>query len=124
MAKEPPVHLQRGRAAEARAARHLQDNGLQLHQQNYRCPYGEIDLVMTEAASGYLVFVEVRYRQNLAHGTPAETVDRNKQRKLIASAEHFQQHSGALGGLPCRFDVVCLSGDPEQGPLQWLQNAF
>jgi len=79
---------------------------------------------MTEAASGYLVFVEVRYRQNLAHGTPAETVDRNKQRKLIASAEHFQQHSGALGGLPCRFDVVCLSGDPEQGPLQWLQNAF
>jgi len=79
---------------------------------------------MTETASGCLVFVEVRYRKNPAHGTPAETVDWRKQQKLIAAAEHFRQHHGALGARPCRFDVVCLSGDPEQGPLQWLQNAF
>jgi len=124
LAKEPPAHLQQGKAAEARAARHLQDGGLQLQQRNYRCPHGEIDLVMTETASGCLVFVEVRYRKNPAHGTPAETVDWRKQQKLIAAAEHFRQHHGALGARPCRFDVVCLSGDPEQGPLQWLQNAF
>lgn len=124
MAKELPAHLQLGKAAEARAARHLQESGLQLHQRNYRCPHGEIDLVMTETATGYLVFVEVRYRKNPAHGSPAETVDRRKQQKLIATAEHFRQHNGALGTRPCRFDVICLSGDPEQGPLQWLPNAF
>ena len=53
---------QKGDAAEDRALQHLQTQGLQLVQRNYRTPGrggGEIDLIVRDA-DGTLVFVEVR----------------------------------------------------------------
>ena len=59
-----------GDAAEDRALRHLQDQGLQVLQRNYRTPGrggGEIDLIMQDA-DGTVVFVEVRHRASGEHG--------------------------------------------------------
>ena len=124
MAKELPTHLRRGKIAEDRALAHLQCSGLTLHQRNYRTPYGEIDLVMIDPVRHELVFVEVRYRSTDRFGSAAQSVDRQKQTRLAASAEHFRQHHSQLGHRPCRFDVVALSGGVEKGSLQWYQNAF
>lgn len=106
-----------GGDAEAVACAHLRAAGLRLLERNYRCRRGEIDLVMREG--DVLVFVEVRLRASSRFGTPAETVDIHKQRKLAAAAAHY------LGShpteLPCRFDVVAVSGD---NPIDWIRNAF
>ena len=61
-----------------------------------------------------LVFVEVRFRRSADYGGPAETVDRGKQGKLRASAEHYLQRHRGAAKQPCRFDVVALSGAPGQ----------
>jgi putative endonuclease len=95
---------------------------LRLIERNYRSPHGEIDLIMSE--DPMLIFVEVRFRRNEKFGLAAETVDRNKQRKLHACAEHYLLHNKRLSNRPCRFDVVTLTGDPATGELRWYADAF
>lgn len=112
-----------GAAAEARALRHLQAQGLVLVRRNYRVargPHargGEVDLIM-HAPDGTLVFVEVRARRDRLHGGAAASVLHGKQRRVVYAAQHFLLGLAALP--PCRFDVVAIDGDT----LQWLPAAF
>ena len=57
---------------EAAAARYLQHAGHSIVVRNYRCPYGEIDIVARDGPS--LVFVEVRARSSDRFGTPEESI--------------------------------------------------
>lgn len=104
--------------AERRAERLLTRHGLKTLARNYRCRYGEIDLIMRDGLA--LVFVEVRARGNTAYVSGSESVDRAKRRRLRATAEHY------LGGIrerlpDCRFDIVSFNGDAEP---EWIRNAF
>ena len=51
-----PSGAARGQWAEDLAAHHLESDGLQPVQRNYRCRWGEIDLIMRDQQT--LVFVE------------------------------------------------------------------
>jgi putative endonuclease len=117
-----PTNQSRGRDAEDLVCTYLQQQGLQLSMRNYRSPFGEIDLIMQERNT--LVFVEVRYRANTRFGTPAETVDANKQARLRATAEHFLQNTPRASRKACRFDMVAITGDGKNGNLSWLKNVF
>jgi len=110
----------RGREAEARAWQYLQSRGLRLLQRNYRSRRGEIDLVLQDRDS--VVFVEVRYRRGSRFGSGAESVDRRKQSKLIACAQHYLQTNPKIARQPCRFDVVSV-GDSGKS-IEWIRNAF
>jgi putative endonuclease len=106
-----------GQAAESRAEAFLKSNGLKLVARNWRCRFGEIDLVMQDGPT--LVFVEVRLRSRSDFGGAAASVTSSKQKKLLAAA---RQYLGALKTLPpCRFDVVALTGNT---PPDWIKNAF
>jgi putative endonuclease len=109
----------RGRDAEQQALRHLCSQGLRLLQCNYHSRHGEIDLVMQDGDS--LVFVEVRYRGHSRFGSAAESVDRRKQSRLIACAQHYLQTHPRSAGLPCRFDVITLGGN---AAVDWIRDAF
>ena len=117
-----PINLSRGRKAEELASARLQRQGLRLAARNYRSPFGEIDLVMQERDT--LVFVEVRYRSNATFGAPAETVDGRKQARLRATAEHYLQNTPRASKKPCRFDIVAITGDGEDGNFRWLRDVF
>jgi putative endonuclease len=106
-----------GSAMEQLAEAFLKTQNLRPVARNHRCRHGEIDLVMRDGET--LVFVEVRYRRSDRFGTAAETIDPRKQRRLAAAASHYLQGHPTL--LPCRFDVVAVSGDE---PIQWIKNAF
>ena len=119
MVQQPPADS-RGRigaAKESLAADYLVRHGLRLIARNHRCRFGEIDLVMRDGDA--LVFVEVRYRGSSCFGTPAESIGGRKQRRLIAAAGHYLSASQSL--LPCRFDVVAISGHDR---VEWIKNAF
>jgi len=58
-----------GRAAEDHALATLQNAGLRLLQRNFRCRFGEIDLIMRDG--NVLVFVEVRHRSSARFGSAA-----------------------------------------------------
>jgi putative endonuclease len=112
----------RGQQAELAAQRYLSLHGLKVLQCNYRCRHGEIDIIAKD--SNFLVFVEVRLRQNPRFGSGAESVTKNKQNRLVKTAQHYLSHK--LKREPsCRFDVIEALVDPNgDWQLTWLQNAF
>lgn len=92
-----------GKLGEAEAARFLEKRGYKVLERNYRCKYGEIDLVAKDGSA--VVFVEVKTRGSERFGTPMESVDARKQRKILLTAQ-FYIESNRLGDADFRFDVV------------------
>ena len=115
--KQKPT-LNVGDNAEQAARNYLERQGLKLIEQNYRCKQGEIDLIMQDGET--LVFVEVRYRNSTAFGSPLETVNRSKQRKITIATMHYLQKKGLGESLPVRFDVVGIT----PGNTDWIKGAF
>ena len=113
-----------GQTAESLARKHLEQNGLSLVTQNWRCRRGELDLIMLDGKT--LVFVEVRLRKHLGWGGALESVDMRKRGKLILAAQQFLQNEPRWSKSPCRFDVVAFEPDKQQDSpqLNWLKNAF
>lgn len=107
----------KGKKAEDIACSFLMNNGLELITRNYQCRYGEIDLIMQD--SDNLVFVEVRYRKSARFGSAIESIDHDKQRKLIFTANHYLQNNPTSSAI--RFDVVALTPNRE---IEWINNAF
>jgi putative endonuclease len=106
-----------GQSAESRAEAFLKARGLKLVARNWRCRFGEIDLVMQDGAT--LVFIEVRLRSRSDFGGAAASVTPAKQKKLLTAARQYLTTLKTLP--PCRFDVVALSGDAAP---EWIRNAF
>lgn len=124
-----PDHLVAGNNAEGHALSYLIQHGLTRIESNYRCPPGEIDLVMND--NGTVVFVEVRYRADESYGGALESIDARKQRKLRAAAMHYLQQRHGTMEVPCRFDVVLVSGSLDTASnetggveLDWIPNAL
>jgi putative endonuclease len=107
-----------GERAERIAAGYLQRKGLALIETNYRCRWGEIDLVLRDRDT--IVFIEVKLRRTTSFGGAAYSVTPRKQGRIIAAARHY------LAGkkeMPCRFDVVLLERlDPPR--IEWIRDAF
>jgi putative endonuclease len=108
-----------GEEAERLAAAYLQRQGLSLVQRNYRCRFGEIDLIMRDGAS--LVFVEVRLRSRGDYGGAAASIGAAKQGKLLRTAQHYLSTLGRTP--PCRFDALLLQSADGAG-IEWVRNAF
>lgn len=114
--------IEQGNEAERGAADYLRRQGLTPVTHNYRCRTGEIDLIMQ--SKDYLVFVEVRFRRQNGFGGAAASVDRRKQQKLLATAQHYLQYEKATNR-PCRFDVIAVMPGPDGTFIfDWIQNAF
>ena len=110
-----------GSQAEQKAESFLRKQNLKFITRNYRCKYGEIDLIMQDQAS--LVFVEVRYRDQASHGSGLETITRSKKSKLIKTATCYLIEKNLWEKVPCRFDVISLDA-AENAEMIWIQDAF
>jgi putative endonuclease len=110
-----------GEKAELLAQSFLEDRGLDLVTRNYHCRRGEIDLIMRDG--NFLVFIEVRYRKSNIYGSAAESITRQKQSRLLTTAEYYLQNEMFYGDNSCRFDVITVSGqyNPQ---IEWIKNAF
>jgi putative endonuclease len=105
-----------GQAAEERACRYLELQGLRIVQRNVRYRCGEIDVVAR--AGQTWVFVEIRSRAR--GGDAAASIDRRKRGKIRRAAQlYLVRHFGDRWPA-CRFDVVLI----EAGAVQWLPSAF
>lgn len=106
----------KGAQAEQAAAAFLQSRGLELLETNYRCRFGEIDLILRD--NDTLVFAEVRLRSSAEFGGAAESITVTKQKKLRRTAQHYL---GRLRQIPCcRFDAVLIGNNG----IEWIKNAF
>lgn len=114
------MSLKQGLDAEEIACRHLLGQGLELVSRNFRSRFGEIDLIFTQAS--LLIFVEVRQRTSDTFGGALASVTKQKQQKIIRTAEYFLLEQPKFRKKSGRFDVVAFEGAPPV--LQWVKNAF
>jgi putative endonuclease len=98
-----------GAYGERVAARHLQDQGLEVLNRNWRCAEGEVDLVLRDGDE--LVFCEVKTRRGTLFGTPAEAVTADKRRKLRRLVNCWFAETG-IHADQVRFDVVEVLPQP------------
>jgi putative endonuclease len=111
----------KGRRAESEARGFLEKRGYRILAQNYRCRFGELDIVAEQGKE--LVFVEVRSLGPSAGHLPEETIDPEKQRKLSITALAFLQAQG-LEDRPARFDVVAVRTGEGATSIRHLTDAF
>jgi len=106
-----PYRQRLGARGEDRAADWYRAAGYEVIARNWRCPEGELDLVVS--LPGELVFCEVKTRSSDRFGVPAEAVTAAKQRRLRALAARFLAEHPAVAGAAVgsiRFDVVAVTG--------------
>lgn len=107
-----------GKQYEEAAKAFLQGQGYVILEENFRCPYGEIDLIAREGDC--IAFVEVKYRAGDRAGGPLEAVGPKKMQRLSRTAGWYF-HARRYQEIPaCRFDVVGISGEE----IQLVRNAF
>lgn len=107
-----------GTRAEDLCADLLRRAGLRILARNWRCRFGEIDLVAEEGAT--LVFAEVRLRRDTAYGGAAESITAAKRARLLAAARLYL---AARGPVDCRFDVLLLDA-LAPARIRWIRDAF
>ena len=84
------------------AARYLRDAGYVIVDANFRTRMGEIDIIAFKNET--LVFCEVKTRSPHGKGTPAEAVDKAKQRRIALSALQYVKQTKYQGNY--QFDVI------------------
>lgn len=109
------------RDGEEAAWRTYRDRGYRLIARNWRCPLGELDLVVARGSE--VVFCEVKSRRPSRLGAPFEAVTRDKQRKVRALATAFCA-SERPRAQRYRFDVASVSVGREGIDVYVFEDAF
>lgn len=109
---------QTGTDYERQAGAWLETKGYRIMEYNFRSKTGEIDLIARDGR--YLVFVEVKYRQDNRAGSGLEAVDCRKQKRISRTAGYYLVLHQLSQDTPCRFDVVSIEGEK----FTLIKNAF
>jgi putative endonuclease len=71
-----------GALGEDLAVQHLVEKNLRILDRNWRCRYGELDVIATDDATGTVVFVEVKTRTSDRFGGVEHAVTPDKVRRV------------------------------------------
>ncbi len=110
-----------GRRGEDAACSYLERSSYKVVCRNYRCRWGEIDVIAVNGNT--LAFVEVKTRQSLRFGTPGMAVTYAKQQKIRTTALHYLQEQHCTYN-NISFDVIEILADDGKAKLRHLRNCF
>lgn len=112
---------QLGIQGELYAQEFLRKQNYKIIETNYRCSFGEIDIIAQEGES--LCFIEVKTRQE--DGWDAfEAVHPLKQKKMIKVALMYLMSKFGTDEIESRFDVLALWPEKDTFKAELLKNAF
>ena len=112
-----------GDIGEELARKFLKKKGYRIHETNFRCREGEIDIIAEH--KDYLVFVEVRTKTTSSFGSPEESVTSAKKEKLIASAlAYMSSHKDLPDNWRIDFVGIELDGKGKATRIELIQNAI
>jgi putative endonuclease len=110
-----------GRSGEEAAAAVYRRRGYAVLARNWRCPIGELDLVLVR--DDLLVFCEVKARSGAAFGGGYEAVTWSKRRTLRRLGEAFlAAHAGRYERV--RFDVASVWLGSRGADVEIFEDAF
>ena len=107
-----------GAAGEALAARMLKDSGYQIIERNWRCRFGELDIICWDPQSTRLVFVEVKTRTTRQYGGAKRGIGRGKYsrlRQLVSLWLRSHPQVRSRGGV--RIDMIAIDASGGKVPV-------
>lgn len=110
-----------GKKGEDIAAAFLEKKGYNILFRNYKCSFGEIDIIAKHKK--ILSFIEVKTRSTKKYGLPQEAVTPAKQTKISRVALEFVQRY-KMDNRAARFDVVSVQYLNDGYEVDLIENAF
>jgi putative endonuclease len=110
-----------GEKGEDIAAAFLEKKGYNILFRNYKCSFGEIDIIAKHKKT--LAFIEVKTRSTKKYGLPQEAVTSVKQAKISRVALEFVQRY-KMDNRAARFDVVSVQSLNDGYEVDLIENAF
>src|SRR3989344_804197 len=109
------------RFGEELASKYLKSKGYKIIERNFRKGYGEIDIIALK--NNTLVFVEVKTKTSLSHGTPLEEINYFKLKSLVKTAQFYKALNPKLPEA-MRVDAVSVMLDHfgEQASIEHIEN--
>lgn len=112
-----------GSIGEQAAADFLTANGYTIMERNYHSRYGEIDIIAKNQE--YIVFVEVKTRNETSGYRPAEAVNKSKQKKFARTAMlYLTAYPQNLQPRMDIIEVILTKGTKALGSMTHIENAF
>jgi putative endonuclease len=116
------ARLSLGRRGEQLARALLERQGYTILETNWRCAFGELDIIAQRHET--TVFVEVRTRWADSAEPSLESINLRKQKKLANLAQLYLEAHG-LEDVLWRIDVIAIAIMPDGKPLlQHVENAL
>lgn len=112
-----------GVLGEKYAEKYLRKRKYKILDRNFRSKYGEIDIIACDLQ--YIIFVEVKTREENSLVSGQEAVHYQKQQKIIKTAMCYLQLHPT--NLQPRFDVAVISTKQGQKlihSIEWITDAF
>lgn len=114
-----------GDLGEQTAINFLKKQNYKILARNYRCRYGEIDIIAVQGKT--IAFIEVKTRSSIKFGKGCETVNYRKQQKIKKTAL-FYLNTERPGSYDLRFDVIDIlmkiEGEKTAFKIEHIVNAF
>ena len=117
--------IETGKRGEDLALQFLKERGMQLVARNWRSGHKELDLIMDDGE--FLRVVEVRSLSFPNLKSPAESVDRVKQRRVLGAARKFAAANYVRQEIVLDIVSVVFKGGEEVGEtveIEYIPNAF
>lgn len=105
-----------GFRGERRARSYLKRQGYTVLHRNYRCPFGEVDIIAEK--DDVLCFVEVKTRSSDYYGAPNQAVNGERQRRYKNAARFYFANKEV--DCTVRFDIIEVT---KEG-VNHIENAF
>lgn len=108
-----------GREGEEVAARFMERMGFRILGRNYRCRYGEIDLIAEKQETIY--FIEVKTRRSSEAVSPLELISPVKKRHISRVAQYYLTR---CRGKEVSGDFGLVVVDGENFSCEWFEGIF
>ncbi len=99
-----------GQIGEDLASQYLVRKGYNIIEQNFKVPFGEIDIIAE--IKNCICFVEVKCRKSKKYGLPEEAITSNKKKKIIRVAQFYIKKKQIKNRI-LRFDVISIQFDQD-----------
>lgn len=117
-----PSKTELGALGETLAREYLKKKKCNIIDHNFRCPLGEIDLVVRKDRA--FRFIEVKFRRSVDYGLPQESVVRRKRKRIRNAAMVWLKRRRLPLDSEIHFDVLAITEYAGERKFEHIEDAF
>jgi putative endonuclease len=110
-----------GNIGEIKSCEYLESVGYLILEKNFRCVFGEIDIIARR--EDVICFVEVKTRATSSYGEPLESVNPLKTARIKIIASYYLGVKN-LNNFEVSFDIISIKASGKKFHLQHFENCF